>query len=248
MRKPARPAPKIGLMGGAFNPVHLGHLRAAEEIAEKLKLDQVYFMPTAKPPHKSEEPLASYRHRLEMLKLAVSDRPGFWTSDLENHLPQPSYTINTIKSFKKAWNARTRIFFLIGLDSFMTLPKWHSYQELLVECSFVVFGRAGIPETFDDLEKMLVENVAPKIRWNSANEYFSAPGIKPVHFLPGGQLEISSTNLRQRLEAGASVRYLVPEPVRIYIENHGLYSPRSPFLKQRLSSAENIESSGAVNE
>ena len=228
MRKAAGPAPRIGLMGGTFNPVHLGHLRAAEEISEKLKLDQVYFMPTARPPHKSEGPLAGYRHRLEMLKLAVSDRPGFWTSDLENHLPQPSYTINTIKVFKKAWSPRTAIFFLVGLDSFMTLPQWHSFRELLAETSFVVFARAGIPEKFEDMKEMLTENIDAKIRWSAKNETFSAPGLKPIHFMPGGQLEISSTNLRQRLEFGASVRYLVPEPVRIYIEKHGLYSPGAP--------------------
>jgi len=228
MRKAAGPAPRIGLMGGTFNPVHLGHLRAAEEIAEKLKLDQVYFMPTARPPHKSEGPLAGYGRRLEMLKLAVSDRPGFWTSDLENHLPQPSYTINTIKAFKKAWSARTAIFFLVGLDSFMTLPQWHSFQDLLAETSFVVFARAGIPEKFADMKKMLIENLDVKVRWSAKKEIFTAPGFRPIHFLPGGQLEISSTNLRQRLESGASVRYLVPEPVRIYIEKHGLYSPGVP--------------------
>lgn len=235
MRKKTGPALKIGLMGGTFNPIHLGHLRAAEEIAEKLRLDQVYFMPAAQPPHKSEGLVAGYRHRLEMLKLAVSDRPGFWASDLESGLPQPSYTINTVKAFKKRWNARTGLFFMVGLDSFMSLPKWHSFRELLAEISFVVFGRAGVGETFEDLRKMLMENIDPKIKWSARTETFSAPGIRPVHFMPGGQLEISSTDLRQRLESGASVRYLVPEPVRIYIEDNGLYSPVSPCRESKLS-------------
>ncbi len=215
-------------MGGTFNPIHLGHLRAAEEIAENLKLDQVYFMPAARPPHKSPSPLVGYWHRLEMLKLAVSDRPGFWTSDLENHLPTPSYTINTVKAFKKAWSARTAIFFLVGLDSFMSVPHWHQFRDLLGLTSFVVFGRAGISATHDSLREMLRREVEPKIRWNSRTASFTGPNLKPIHYQPGCRLEISSTDLRQRLESGASVRYLVPEPVRIYIEKHGLYRPGSP--------------------
>lgn len=228
MQKSLRPGQRLGLMGGTFNPIHLGHLRAAEEIAEKLKLDQVYFMPSAKPPHKSPSPLVGYWHRLEMLKLAVSDRPGFWASDLENHLPAPSYTINTLKAFKKAWSARTGIFFLVGLDSFMTLPVWHQYRELLSLAAFVVFGRAGIKHGFENMREMLMRHVDPKIKWSPKNEVFTGPQIKPIHYLPGGRLEISSTDLRQRLETGASVRYLVPETVRTYIEKHGLYRPGTP--------------------
>jgi nicotinate-nucleotide adenylyltransferase len=219
---------RIGLMGGAFNPIHLGHLRAAEEIAERFDLDQVYFMPAARPPHKSTLPLATYWQRLEMLKLAVSDRPGFWVSDLEYHLPTPSYTINTVLAFKKAWSARSVIFFLVGLDSFLTISQWHRGRELLAETPFVVFARAGIPEPFETLRRMLKAGVDPDIRWLAKNECFRAPGLKPIYYQPGGRLEISSTDLRQRLESGASVRYLVPEPVRIFIETHGLYA--SPAL------------------
>ncbi len=215
-------------MGGTFNPVHLGHLRAAEEIAENLKLDQVYFMPAARPPHKSPHPLVGYWHRLEMLKLAVSDRPGFWASDLENHLPAPSYTVNTVRAFQKAWSGRTAIYFLVGLDSFMSLPHWFQYRELLSLTPVVVFGRAGIADTRETMGEMLRREVDPQIKWSRKNEVFTGPDIKPIHFQPGCRLEISSTGLRARLESGASVRYLVPEPVRMYIEKHGLYRPGFP--------------------
>jgi len=228
MQRAPRPGQKLGLMGGTFNPIHLGHLRAAEEIAEWLSLDQVYFMPSARPPHKSPTPLVGYWHRLEMLKLAVSDRPGFWASDLENHLPFPSYTINSVQAFKKAWSARTGVYFLVGLDSFMSIAQWHQYRELLALTSFVVFDRAGIAATFEGMSEMLKKQVDPKIKWSSKNETFTAPSIKPIYFRPGGRMEISSTDLRQRLESGASVRYLVPEPVRLYIEKHGLYRPGTP--------------------
>lgn len=214
---------RLGLMGGTFNPVHLGHLRAAEEIAESLKLDQVCFMPSAQPPHKSPEPLVSYEQRLKMLELAVAERPGFWVSDLENHLPRPSYTVNTVRAFSAAAEA-DQIFFMVGLDSFMTLAAWREYRELLRRASFVVFGRAGIEPGLDDMRAMLTE-IEPEIRWNAMEAAFTGPNLKPIHFHPGGKLAISSTDLRGRLEAGASVRYLVPEPVRDYIEEHGLYRP-----------------------
>lgn len=218
------PGHRIGLMGGTFNPVHLGHLRAAEEIAESLGLDQVCFMPSASPPHKSPEPLVDYGQRLEMLKLALADRPGFWASDLEQHLPAPSYTVNSVRAFKKAWSASTEIFFLVGLDSFMTLAAWREYRELLQLASFVVFGRAGITASFADMRKML-RDIDPQIAWNAQAEQFTASGLSAIHFHPGGKLAISSTDLRARLTAGASVRYLVPEAVRVYIEKNGLYCP-----------------------
>ena len=220
-------------MGGTFNPVHLGHLRAAEEIAEKLGLDQVFFMPAARPPHKAPTPIAAYRHRLEMLKLAVSDRPGFWASDLESHLSYPSYTLNTVRAFREEISVRARLFFLVGLDSFMTIPDWHQYRDLFSLTSFVVFARAGITETFEGLCEMLRKYAEPKIKWNPRLETFSAPKLKSIHFQPGGRLEISSSDLRGRLLAGASVRYLVPEPVRIYIETHGLYRTEEAALEDR---------------
>jgi nicotinate-nucleotide adenylyltransferase len=220
-------------MGGTFNPVHLGHLRAAEEIAEKLDLDQVFFMPSARPPHKAPTPIAAYRHRLEMLKLAVSDRPGFWASDLENHLSYPSYTLNTVRAFREEIPARARLFFLVGLDSFMTIPAWHQYWELFSLVDFVVFARAGIAETFESLGEMLQKRVEPKIKWNPRLETFSASGLKPIHFQPGGRLEISSSDLRGRLLTGASVRYLVPEPVRAYIETHDLYRAEEAVPEDR---------------
>ncbi len=225
MVKVLRPGQRIGLMGGTFNPIHLGHLRAAEEIAETLKLDQVYFVPAAKPPHKEPKPLVSYWRRLEMIKLAVSDRPGFWASDLESQLPAPSYTINTLRAFKKIWSARSSIFFLVGLDSFMSLPCWHESRQLISLASFVVFGRAGIKLGLDDMGQMLTRDIDAGIKWNQAKQSFRGRAIKPIYYLPGGRLEISSTDLRRRLEAGASVRYLVPETVRTYIEQHGLYRP-----------------------
>lgn len=214
---------RVGLMGGTFNPVHYGHLRAAEEIAESLGLDCVCFMPSARPPHKAREPLAPYGDRLAMLKLAVADRPGFTVSDLEGSIPGPSYTIETVKAFQKAMPPGAETFFMVGLDSFMTIPSWHRGLELLTQTAFVVFARAGIGESRGDMLTMLRTEFSPDVAWDEAGGLFTGPGLKPIHFRPSCRLAISSTDLRQRLEAGSSVRYLVPEPVRRYIEKHRLY-------------------------
>ncbi|MGL4207989.1 MAG: nicotinate (nicotinamide) nucleotide adenylyltransferase, partial [Candidatus Adiutrix sp.] len=212
-------------MGGTFNPVHLGHLRAAEEIAEDLALNQVCFMPAPNPPHKVLGPIVAYHHRLAMLNLAVSDRRGFFASELENNLPAPSYTINTISALQKTLPQGTEIYFLVGLDSFMTLASWHKYRELLSLISFVVFERAGVGDTFASLHTMLKTHVDSAIQWNIDLKMFSGPQIRPIYYRPGCRLEISSSSLRQRLSLGTSVRYLVPDLVRIYIEKHGLYWP-----------------------
>ncbi len=211
-------------MGGTFNPIHLGHLRAAEEIAEHFRLNQVCFMPAARPPHKSPEPLVDYAHRLEMLKLAVADRPGFKVSDLESRLPYPSYTLNTVKAFQEETGRSGEIFFLVGLDSFMTVSQWHRWPELLAATAFIVFARAGMPEPFEAMRDML-KTIDPETTWDGREECFKIAEARPLYFLPGGRLIISSTDLRQRLESGESVRYLIPEPVRRYIEIHSLYRP-----------------------
>lgn len=224
MHNSPKPGLRIGLMGGTFNPIHLGHLRAAEEIAEQFRLDGVCFMPAAQPPHKSPEPLADYSHRLEMLKQAVAERPGFFVSDLESRLPYPSYTINTVKAFTEESGA-DNIFFLVGLDSFMTIAQWHKWRELLALIPFIVFARAGMSRPFETMREMLTRDVDPETSWNPRGDYFTVPGCRPLFFQAGGRLKISSTDLRQRLESGASVRYLVAEPVRRYIESHGLYRP-----------------------
>ncbi len=221
--KTKRPGHRVGLMGGTFNPIHNGHLRAAEEICESMGLDQVHFIPAASPPHKPKNPLADYWHRLEMIKIAVSDRPGFWASDLESRLNFPSYTVNTLKAFKDSWGAGTKIFFLVGLDAFLTVHSWHQSAELFKLASFVVFERPGTAKPLPEILKFINEHIAPTAVWLQEEEAFKAKGIKPIYLKPGCRLEISSTDLRKRLDTGSSVRYLVPEAVRLYIENYQLY-------------------------
>jgi nicotinate-nucleotide adenylyltransferase len=218
-------------MGGTFNPVHLGHLRAAEEIAEHFRLDQVVFMPAAQPPHKGRDELASFADRLAMLTLAVADQSAFAVSDLEGRLPSPSYTVNSLKAAAAELDPETRLFFLVGYDSFRTVAHWRDHLELFKTASFMVFRRPGVRGSRAALGQLLEEALGRPVRWSEESESYAAEGFEPIHYYRGGRLEISSTDLRKRLTAGLSVRYLVPNPVVEYIAEHGLYARQKKWRR-----------------
>jgi nicotinate-nucleotide adenylyltransferase len=217
-------------MGGAFNPVHLGHLRAAEEMAARFALDAVCFMPTALPPHKEGGGLAPFRDRLRMVELAIRGRPGFCASDLEARLPGPSYTVNTLRALRGLLPAGAALLFLVGFDSFQKISLWKSCRELFTLASFAVNIRPGArrasPGSRPRLEAILRQLFRAEPAWDPAQEAFLAEGRLPVYFFEGSRLAISSTDLRRRLAAGESVRYLVPDPVLAYLARKGLYAER----------------------
>ncbi|MDR2302170.1 MAG: nicotinate (nicotinamide) nucleotide adenylyltransferase [Deltaproteobacteria bacterium] len=218
---------RLGLMGGTFNPVHLGHLRAAEELTEYLNLDRVVFMPSHKPPHKPGLNLASFDHRLTMLKLAVAGQPLFMVSDLESALPGPSYTVNTLRAVSEKLDANGELFFMVGFDSFQTLSKWYRHEELLKLASFSVFRRPGLGSELSSVGELLTKLLGPPLETQvdptGRSGAFLFPNVKPIHYFADCLLEISSTDLRKRLDLGTSVRYLVPEKVREYIAVNALY-------------------------
>jgi nicotinate-nucleotide adenylyltransferase len=215
-------------MGGAFNPVHLGHLRAAEEMAARYSLDAVCFMPAAIPPHKGERDLAPFADRLRMVELAIRGRQGFCASDLEARLSGPSYTVNTLRSLKDALPEGAALFFLVGFDSFQKVGQWKSSRELFTLASFAVNIRPGAkrssPGSRPRLAGILKGLFGRDPVWDPASEAFRMEGCLPVHFFEGSRLAISSTGLRRRLAAGESVRYLVPDSVLAYLARKGLYS------------------------
>ncbi|MDR2443204.1 MAG: nicotinate-nucleotide adenylyltransferase [Deltaproteobacteria bacterium] len=213
----------LALMGGTFNPVHIGHLRVAEEVAEYYHLDQVIFMPSASPPHKMPEGLASISHRLEMLKRATLDQPLFVVSDLETRLTAPSYTVNTIERLSQDVGQSNRLFFLVGFDSFKSIGSWYEYRALFDLTSFIIFRRPGVKANREALDKVLTEALGAGYKWSESDQAFFHHKLKPVYFYQDCRLEISSTELRRRLRAGLSVRYLVPDKVRKYIIKHRLY-------------------------
>ena len=164
---------KIGILGGTFNPIHLGHLHLAHEVRSKLDLDEIWFIPTGTPPHKTDEELASPADRFEMVRLGISGHPFFKISDIELKRVEKSYSIDTVRAFKKTY-PRDEFFFMIGLDAFMDIPSWKESAALLQSVHFIVVSRPGyhfmdlvrLPlfkecpvETLDQLDRHVIDRM-----------------------------------------------------------------------------------------
>ena len=210
---------KYGLFGGAFNPVHFGHLRCAQDILEMLRLDRVCFMPSARPPLKQEAGLASFEDRHHMVALAIAGNNAFEASDLENRRPGLSYTIDTVRELLR--EKGPDLYFIIGQDAFAEITKWKDWDALLATCHIVVMTRPGY--SAGALEPALPKDFAARFRYDTVADAFTGPEGKAIHFRNVTFLDISSTDIRNRLCHGQSVRYLLPEAVRAYIEEKQLY-------------------------
>lgn len=196
---------KYGIFGGSFNPIHYGHLMICEYIKEEMGLDKVIFIPTGNPPHKELE--LSAEDRYEMVRLAISPNPDFEISDIETTRIKMSYTVDTIRELKKIYREE-KLYFLIGLDSLFQLKTWMKIGDLSQEIEFVVALRPGYLDK-EEINKeidFLGENFGTKINLIKTPLY-----------------EISSTDLRDRIHEGKSLRYLIPKKVLDYIEESGLY-------------------------
>jgi nicotinate-nucleotide adenylyltransferase len=189
---------KVGLLGGMFDPIHLGHLRAAEIVRDGIELDEVLFMPAAVPPHRPA-PWAPARDRYAMVALATSGRGDFVPSDLELDREGPSYTVETVAAIKER-RADAEVVLIVGSDNLPQIAQWREPERLLALCSVAVVERPGA-------------------------EPASAPPLPRarVHRVKGEALPIASRDLRAALREGRSVRHLVPEGVAEYIDKRGLY-------------------------
>ena len=211
----------IGIMGGTFNPIHFGHLRAAEEVAESLQLQRVIFIPAAKPPHKSEVGLVSFEHRWHMMVLATAGNQLFVLSDLEHQRPGISYSVETLTQLAKDRGGSEELYFILGLDAFLELPTWKRYRELFSLCHFVVVARPGFsPES---LATMLNTQVSDGYSFDFQVQEYHHPSLNTVYYREVTLLDISSSTIRQLLAEGSTVRYLLPKEVEEYIHQHGLY-------------------------
>lgn len=193
---------RIGVMGGTFDPIHLGHLMIAEAVWNEYRLDKILFIPSANPPHKSNV-LTSAKHRFNMALLATCSNPHFEVSSIEMERKGPSYTVDTIKELKQIYGPKAELYFIIGADSIKELPTWHNIDELLTLCHFVATRRPGYEP---DLK--LVEE-----------DYKDAD----IRVLETPELEISSTDIRRRIKKGYSIQYITTEQVQQYIRKEGLY-------------------------
>ncbi|HGF7174344.1 nicotinate-nucleotide adenylyltransferase [Enterococcus hirae] len=185
---------QVGILGGTFNPVHLAHLVMAEQAGKNLGLDEVYLMPSYQPPHVDEKTTIAANHRLNMLELAIADNPFLAIEPIELSRKGKSYTYDTMKALTQN-NPNTDYYFIIGGDMVEYLPKWYKIDELMTMVNFVGIRRAG----------------------------YSTETPYPVIWVDVPTIDISSTKIRQKIQQGCSVRYLVPDKVIEYIEKEGLY-------------------------
>ena len=207
---------RIGLFGGTFNPIHLGHLRGAEEIREAFGLREVIFIPAALPPHKMTEEIIQAYHRLEMVKRAIRKNSQFSASNVELKRLGKSYSIDTIRYFLEKFE--DSLYFILGRDAFVEIETWKDFQNLFSLCNFIIMVRPGLIQT-----SPLPGTLAPAFRYDQgASGWVHGSGnvvfLKEINFL-----DISSTKVRELVEKGGSIKYLVPPEVEAYIVKHSLY-------------------------
>jgi nicotinate-nucleotide adenylyltransferase len=195
---------RTGILGGTFNPPHLGHLVAAQEAYRELALDQIMLIPAGLPPHKPVDDEPGPEHRLELCRLAVGDDERFSVSDLELRRDGPSFTVDTLKALR-SHSPSDDLFLILGGDIAAGLPKWHEPERVLELATVAIAKRRGTT-------KAAVLDALAQLEGGERAQFFQMPRIG-----------ISSTMVRRRVRAGQPIRYFVPDGVMHYIETHGLY-------------------------
>lgn len=206
---------RIGLFGGTFDPIHIGHLRCAQEVREAFDLSQVIFILAATPPHKLDRPIISTKHRWNMVKMAVADNPFFALSDVEIRREGASYSIETISHYHRNLRKGERLFFVIGADSFCEIEAWKDYPQLFTLCDFIVISRPH----FDPVRAPVLLSEG----FQKEGDYFLHPSGHSLHLLSVTPIGIASTEIRRAVREGRSFTYLVPKEVEAYIVREGLY-------------------------
>jgi nicotinate-nucleotide adenylyltransferase len=213
----------VGIFGGTFNPIHLGHLRAAEEVREAERLDEMRLVPSATPPHKEAAGVASAAHRLRMAELAVAGVPEFTVSRLEIDRDGPSYSIDTLRAVRAEVGGATRIVFVVGWDAFRELHTWREHAAIFGVCDVVVVTRPPAP---DRLAHGDIPVAAREAFWyENASESFRHRSGHVLTLQRITALDISAAAIRGHVAAGRSIRFLTPPAVVSYIAEHGLYLP-----------------------
>lgn len=193
-------------MGGTFDPIHFGHLATAESVRENFALDEVLFIPSARPPHKVERHVTPEVHRLMMTYLATQSNEKFTVSPMEFLRDGLSYTLDTMNALMEKFGASAELFFIIGADSVADLSKWYKARELVSKMHFIATKRPGV-----------------EVDLPALTEFFGEESMTHIHQVETPGLEISSTDIRARVKAGRSIKYLVPEVVEEYIAKERLY-------------------------
>ena len=217
-------AKRIGVLGGSFDPLHYGHLILAEQIRQEADLDQVLLVPAYVNPFKEEVPPAEGKHRMAMLKLAVGDHKFFEISDIELQREGPSYTYDTLAELKEKQFPDDELYFIMGTDSFYALGHWFKAEELIRNFGFLIGMRRGYDE-----EQLKATIARLREQYPIRAEYYQIP-----------ELEISSTEIKQRIRDGKSVRFMLPDKVIEYIQENELYLDLKGRLREYARRSEKV--------
>ena len=219
---------QIGLFGGTYNPVHIGHLRAALEVKEGFELDEVIMIPAALPPHKMPGEVADAADRLHMLNQALEDSPGLTISDVELKRAGPSYTIDTVAHFKHSLPDQSRIYLIMGMDAFLEIDTWKSYADLLLQIPLIIINRPQSGSAAKDtgwkiMETFLASKISSDYVFSESRSCYRARNKQPIYIFEVTSLDISSTRIRNLVNQGRSIEYFVPPKVADFINSKGLY-------------------------
>jgi nicotinate-nucleotide adenylyltransferase len=199
---------RIGVFGGTFDPVHLGHLIVAEQCREQANLDQVWFMPSARPPHKRDQTLTPFAQRAEMLALAIAGHPAFRIDEIEKERPGLSFTADTLEELDRV-QPGNEWFLIVGSDTLADLPTWHEPARVVARATLLVAARPGAKTpSAEGVRHALQLSEGEAVR---------------LQIIASPLIDISSRDLRRRAAEGRSLRYLVPRSVECYVEGKGLY-------------------------
>ncbi len=243
---------RLGIMGGTFDPIHLGHLRAAEEIYWAFGLDRIIFVPAARPPHKDEVVVASALHRYEMVSLATVFTPYFTVSSIEITRPGKSYSVETVREFQKMSGPNTSLYFVVGVDAFLGMSGWRHARELVGLARVIVTARPGW--RLDEVERLLTPEQR-KILGQPTFRYLKISDIDPerverefeprqVLLVEVVSLDIASREIRQLVEQGRSIRHLVPDTVAAYMAKNRLYQRSQPVRSRKPRPASSGQNAG----
>ena len=224
----------IGLFGGTFNPIHVGHLRAIQEVQSRFALDKCYLIPASLPPHKETGDVVDAKYRLEMIRLAVSEYSRLNSviiSDVELKRSGPSYTVDTVNHFKSILPYNSRLYFILGIDAFLEIDTWKSYSDLFYLTAFIVITRPGGPRSIDTegklkckvLEDYIKNKISDKYKFSISQSCFVHDEKQTIFFVDIDSIDISSTEIRNLIKNGRSIKFFVPKKVEDFIITNGFY-------------------------
>jgi len=218
----------IGLFGGTFDPIHLGHLKAVLEVKTRFSLETVFLIPASQPPHKRDRAIAPPADRLAMLEIAVKRVPGLAVSEIEINRTGLSYSVETVNEFRRCLAGKANLSFVLGLDSFFEIHTWKAYRRLFERVAFIVMTRPGSipchsPPAEKTLQAFLDARISDGYVFNSATGCFRHPVLQPVWLSATTPVAISSTEIRKKIMHRQPFEHLLPEGVAAYICKKGLY-------------------------